>query len=372
MNILSIKPKTRGPFQVALLVFYVLINVILFFALGVKYGADSSRYLEGAAQLFTSAPFEDKQSSYIGYILFVSLVKSIFSGMDAMVVMAQCVIGLIGIQCMFLLLRHYFDQKISFITCTLFLCYPDFLRWNMYILTDSLYVWSLCIYIYTIHRALKSSLNLLNWVPVIVMAIVLFFLRPNGWIIVPCSLFLLFCFQNYRKRAFYILLLGGISTSLCALTVFRNEIWHYLNRENLLVNLKMGHILWLNNDWRITMPADHGESMFKYFIRHLMEIVVLGVSRITATVFPLRPYFSDLHNISILSWCIVAYPVIAVGLRVFTLTKLSMLLVAMPAAQLFITAGTFADYDGRWLLYLFPSLIFFFANGIQRVKVIRI
>jgi len=69
---------------------FFLIHMLFYFKTGVQYGSDSPRYINGAQFLLSGQPLEGSMPSYIGYILFVSLLR-IFSNSDAGIVFAHII-----------------------------------------------------------------------------------------------------------------------------------------------------------------------------------------------------------------------------------------------------------------------------------------
>jgi hypothetical protein len=113
------------------------------------------------------------------------------------------------------------------------------------------------------------------------------------------------------------------------------------------------------------MPSDpapiKGEwsALFSYVVRHPFASFRLGITRIFIELVHVRPFYSFRHNLVLLLSLPFLYLLALMGLKVNRERSLTHLILLAVGSQLFVVAITFADSDGRFLLYVLPLVCLF-------------
>jgi hypothetical protein len=99
---------------------------------------------------------------------------------------------------------------------------------------------------------------------------------------------------------------------------------------------------------------------------------VRAVNRVAAEIAHVRGHYSTAHNAAVVALLAVVYPLAIAGFARRRRRPLSLLMLAVVAGHIAIVAVTFYDYDGRYLLYVFPLIVVFASCGVsdlvQRVR----
>jgi hypothetical protein len=119
--------------------------------------------------------------------------------------------------------------------------------------------------------------------------------------------------------------------------------------------------------WRVSMPPDsepirgQWSGALNYALRHPFASIRLGVTRVSIELIHIRPFYSSRHNIALLLMLPLLYLLALTGMKLNRDPSLTRLIALTIAAHLFVVAITFADWDGRYLLYILP-LIFLLSS----------
>ena len=138
-------------------------------------------------------------------------------------------------------------------------------------------------------------------------------------------------------------------------------------------NFREGRVVWGDPATYIVMPADEAGtgkglvSVLGYVGRHPVASFRLMSFRVAAELGHVRAFYSAGHNVVIAVVLIPMYLLAVVGLFVTRHESLARLLVAVIAGHLVVVALTWADWDGRFLLHVFPLIGIFAACGLVRL-----
>jgi hypothetical protein len=337
---------------------------------GVQMGGDSMRYVGGADRLRNGQPLIEKMPSYLGYITIVRPFRRFESGLKGIVVLQIIIAALAGVT-LFWLGKRLGSGLAGLFAATLFLLNSDLTRWHYFILTDSIYISAVVFFTASVQyfveqpRVKAAAFTILLLTTVLAASI-----RPNGWLLVPLCLWII----GYKLGVFGVARWRG----LIAVTVLTFGIFALWPRTHTGIQaekpsemLRRGIVIWGYREWHLNMPADNSATNWtsdvRYVAKHLPSCFKLATTRVGIELLHARSYYSLKHNIKILILVLPVYLLAWIGYRKTRETLLSFILLAVVAGHLFIVAVTFADWDGRFLLYIFPLLGILAGVGLEKL-----
>jgi 4-amino-4-deoxy-L-arabinose transferase-like glycosyltransferase len=345
---------------------FLVLNLTLVAWQGVQLGGDTSRYTDGADNILQGRGFQDRQASYPGYVAVVALCEQLGVGL-AGVVALQLGVAAGAAVALYDLGRKLGGRGTGVISAALFLANPDIVRWHHYILPDSLYISLVILATWAIYRATERQKG---WY-LVAAAVVLgaAFVRPNGWILVPIAL----AFWATRVRSLVrprwpavasiaVLAIAGAVAVLCFRTGAEETAMGRM--------LDRGEVIWGYPEARLQLPVDAEftstslSAAVGYVARHPLESAHIAAARVVTELVPVRPYYSPPHNAVLLVGMPLLYVLALIGLIGVRTQPLVYLLGAVIGSHLLIIALTFASWDGRFVLYVFPLITVFSARGI--------
>ncbi|MDA9733668.1 glycosyltransferase family 39 protein [Candidatus Pelagibacter sp.] len=330
---------------------------------GFLLGGDSQRYIKGADTLLKLELPKGKGSSYLGYIFFISMFK-FFNLNLTYVVIAQIFLTLLSSLCLYKITKKISSNYGGLLTLSLYLFYFPLQIRNFYILTETVFICSIIFLIYLIFFFKKKYLIIIViLVPFIVLT------RPHGIILIP-SLILsaLICFYTSKKfKLFYISLIVIIIFfySFLSLTNF------YLENEQIMFKIINSGIIYgynhEDNYLNFNKPLEVKNDIVSLLIfikNNLYNFIISFYKKVWFFLIRVRPFYSDIHNIYLILFNIILYPLLIYGFIKIGL-KNNFAIIFMYFFVIFSTISvglTFADWSGRFVLYIFP--IFFIFAGI--------
>lgn len=356
----------------SLLLYYLLSNYINSGSLinGVKFGNDSTFYLRGAKNIINGdiSIFEIK--SKFGYLLF--LLPFLYFDLPLYnVVLFQIFLTSISAFCLYKISEKYFC-KLSGVICTaLFLFYFPLQLRNFYILTEILFIDISIILTFLIVYFKKNNIPI-----IIIFLLLLFSIRPNGSLFffgIIASIFMYFFLNNKYLYLFFYSIFSIIISYV--LFDFFNS---YLNELNLIGSLNKG-IIWgysfetnkicrdsclgtelINNDFANTI---HG--YFQFVSVNFIQYFKIFFYKIFWMIFRARPYYSDLHNLYILFFNVIIYLPFIYGFIKKPKNSFSLWIINFYILFSIALVGfTFADWSGRFSLYVLPFIMIYSSYGI--------
>jgi hypothetical protein len=326
----------------------VLVNVLVVAWVGISRGGDSFRYVDGAAQLIAGEPLRTPNvSQYLGYVGLVALATMAGTGLTG-VVAVQIAMAALAAMAVYDLGRQLGGRLAGTLAAGVVIVDVDIAQWHAYILTDSLYISLVVIATWFVHRAV--SLGAKPYVNALLVGVVTASIRPNGWMFGPLAA-VYWISRSTLSRWARVGIAGVILASLAGVI----SIALY-QRYNAVVahpprgwdNTRAFADVWLG----LFGSAPSGENR-----------LALAANRVVSELGHVRPTFSARHNAAVIAALAVTYPLAMMGFIRRRHHPLSRLLVAVIAGHLIIVALTFADRDGRYLLYVFPLIVVFAACG---------
>ncbi len=347
------------PLAVYVGVVSALVNLMLLALSGVRHGGDTARYLDGAANLLAGRPLQDKQASYLGYVSLVAFSESV--GHDArLVVLFQLVVASLAAVALYDLGRQLSSRLAGVAAAACFIANVDIARWHVFVLTDSFYISLVILCTWLVHRAAERSRW---WYPAaVVMLFCSAFIRPNGWVLLPIAAIYWMVRARLSRRLKFAaagLAVGGFLAATAFVGAFRQGI----QAESPEMWLRQGTVIWKSDEWHVQMPVDATASSavgwpgaVRYVAAHPWASARLAVTRMAVELFHARPFYSATRNWLAAISALIFYPFAVLGWWRLRTVPLAQLMTAVIGGHLLIIALTFADWDGRFLLYFLPLI----------------
>lgn len=336
---------------------------------GVRLGGDTSRYLDGGAQLFSSGPLSGSVLPYLGYVATVGLFQEAGLGTSRLVVF-QITVAVLATVALFDLGRRLAGDVAGLIAAGFFATYIDFVKWHVYILTESLFISAVVLTFWALDTAARRGGS---WYAVGVLGLgVTALLRPNGWLLLPIgvSYWALLRLPSARPRL-RIGVVAGIVAAFVAFAGLAPMLTAGTDAAKPAEMLREGAVIWGDPSTWVTMPSDRGRgegfaALSSYAVRHPVATAKVAALRVGTELMRVRGYYSMSRNLLILGFLVPIYGFAIAGLRTVIRQPLGRMMLAFAATQLALVAATFADYDGRFLLYILPFVMIFSGVGVQR------
>lgn len=339
---------------------FVLVNLaILGGGGGIRLGGDSQRYLSGADNLLSGLPLQGRQISYSGYALLIALCRLTRAGLPGVIFIQLLFAAAAGVA-LYDLGRRLHGRVAGFIAAGLFVSNPDIARWNAFILTDSLYISLVILSVWCVHTAALRKRYWYIMAAAVLCAAAL--VRPNGLFLLAASVLYLVS-RAIEHKSLRRLAVSGILLVFVLGAFAASPFYSASPKDHPEATLRKG--ITGIHQWRVPMPDDpaptKGEwsGLFSYVARHPLASFRLGITRVFIELIHVRPFYSFRHNLVLLIGLPFLYLLALMGLKVQRDRHLTHLLLLIVGSQLFVVAITFADADGRFLLYVLPLICLF-------------
>jgi hypothetical protein len=260
------------------------------------------------------------------------------------------------------LAKHLAGRMAGLLAAILFLLNPDIFRWNLFVLTDALYIDFVILACWAIWKASGSLLT-----KTLSFAVVLFAscIRPNGWLL-PLIAVSYWIFLPQRNRLAKLVLIAVLFISfgygLSRVKFFVSGI----ENESPLRALNNKVIVW-------GYPHPFGGALGSesvdwtklglHVVRNPVSTMRLAGLRVAAEFVHVRPFYSRLHSIALLLFVPAIYASAVYGFCQLRNEPLVLLMIAIIFYHTLIIATFFADWDGRFLLYIFPLIGVLSSSG---------
>ena len=111
-------------------------------------------------------------------------------------------------------------------------------------------------------------------------------------------------------------------------------------------------------------------SLIKFIEDNFYTFILAFFKKIYFYFFRIRPFYSDMHNLYIIIYNIIFYPLAIYGIFNCKQKKNLFFYFIISFIVIFsVTTGlTFADWSGRFSLYIIPFLFVFSSIGIDSLK----
>ncbi|HEY6190424.1 MAG TPA: glycosyltransferase family 39 protein [Pyrinomonadaceae bacterium] len=334
---------------------FLLTNVAILLTVGIHMGGDSLRYVGGAENLLRGSPLQERQSHYTGYLLLIAFCRVTGIGLPGVIAIQLLMAGLAAFA-LYDLGRKLHGESAGLFAAGLFAANPDIARWNAYILTDSLYISFVTLAVWSVYKAFELGRHWYVLAVAVLVAATL--IRPNGSVLILVSLLYLSSYLKPGTRSWLVISAILLASILGALVVLRFYTLQY--SDNPVIALRYGTTG--IGEWGVLMPSEPGPfagewtDLIGYVARHPLASLRLCATRVAIELVHARPFFSFKHNALLLATLPVIYLLALMGLKLNRNRALTRLIVLTITAHLAVVAATYADWDGRFLLYALPLI----------------
>jgi hypothetical protein len=350
----------------------IVIDTVLFYRNGVRVVTDSARYLEYASCLRNGFYVDPHNIWYVSYAIFI-MVISLFSESLMTVVFVQFFLGIFTlISIYYTALTLFKNRNAAFLSSFGFILFVEPSFWASYILPESLYI-SLCCFAFYFLSNLdqQERINPLRIVITIIAVLVAGLTKPTGYaLFIAAIAVILFKMFRHNKLSWLAIFLTLIIVAIAPLLLNR-MLATYLIRENY----QKGEIVFEVSNYSdaeeasylIVQPPAKLEvsentapllQLIEVAVRHPVYFTRLFLAKIFFLFLHVRPYWSWLHNITVLAFLIPLYlfffrgmkrDEVPLSFKTFVLTYLLI--------HAFGIGLTFEDWDGRFLMPMIPVLL---------------
>ena len=163
------------------LLFWVIASLI-FVKFGVKNVNDSPRYLEYATNLKNGFYVERHNIWYIGYVIFIYLVRLISgSSSELNIIIVQNILSYLALVLLYKTNLNFFrSQNLAFICTFFYLIFIEIFFWNSYILCESLYISLTCISLYFLSIIHNRQVSLIAMFFAGILILMTILTKPTG------------------------------------------------------------------------------------------------------------------------------------------------------------------------------------------------
>ena len=344
---------------------FVMTCICMWFIRGVHHGGDTGRYLGGAEHFLLGQALTGKAGAYIGYIVFVGTIKLLGFG-ETGVIAVQILVSAVCVFALYDLGRRFAGETCGIAAASLYAVNLDIARFTFAILTDSLYTSGLILSVYLTYRTMHSAKF---WaVPAGLIVLLTGSIRPGGGLIIPIfAAFIVFSIFNKRnslQRFIFLLIVVALLFPL-----FLGPMKISYKAENPVEKLMSGYVIYGHHDSRLKMPrgvdisSEDVDSLYEYCIKYPGSCLKLFLARIIVFFEHTRSFYSFRHNLLILITFLPLYAFAVFGFAYRIRDQFTWLVLSLVAFQAVFVGLTFADWDGRFLTYIFPLITLYSAVG---------
>jgi hypothetical protein len=367
----AIMKISRKTLTIGLIASWILMNILLYIYMGFKYAIDTVRFDEEATA-WLQVHFEFSYHLwYTGYILILAISKLIF-GSIYFSILFQCILSLIAVISLFNALKRIFkNTNIAFLSTLPVILYYPIQIWNMCLLTESIYVSMILLFIWGYSLLNKKK----RWFYMILIAAAASITRPNGGILI-ITLIILYTYEQWNidrlfaKRLFTASLLICIPCLILFIQYSTDVYFQFL-----IQSFNKGEIICGYDGWTIPVNVIHTEfihnntinQVLTLLLKYPLEYMQLACYRFLALWSDIRPYHSFSHNLYIIVSLSLLYTFAGIGLirYVKKYSGLFILTISYCGFNSLLIMITYADWDGRFLAPLLPIVFIWSGLGIH-------
>ncbi len=371
LSFLLVRFDQKRIHSVAIFLAALACSMLLLAVIGISDGGDSGRYYDSASALLNGELPRGKARSYLGYSIFVTPFVALGLGKVA-IAMAQIALSAIAAVCLYLIGERFFGARIGLTAALLYALYPDIQYWNLIIYAESVFASMLVISMWLVLRTHDGpSLALALCVVAFTCTV-----RPHGvGFALAAGVYGLYLLWLQKKHKTMVIV--AVGAVICAPVCWK-LLGVMVGHERVLDIYLSGEVIWGYAGNALEPAADIRESraQFDHPVSAVLGFVAeqpgYFLSLMSRKLFYLyahvRPYFSDLHNLLSIVYLVPAYIFAVVGLPVSDdgQRPARVLLVSTFLFLSGISALTFVDWDGRFLIPLLSVVFLYAAIGLWR------
>jgi hypothetical protein len=340
---------------------WAVVNVVAILGFGFRTYGDASIFVGAAEKLLAGTPWLPVERSYSGYIVLLAALERLHLGITS-VFLVQFALSLLALWAVFGLATAMCDVRAGMIAALLCAINVDMQVWNLYLLTDSLYVSCVVITAFLISRPDRAST-----MSAVALSLVSATIRPTGWLLVPIVLSVIAVryWRATATRAIAIAVIWAGFVGFMATSSMKDAI-EYERPGEMLRN---GVVIWGYPAGRVVMPHDERPLArnwvgdVSYVARHPLATMSLAIRRVGTELAHGRPFYSLRHNIGVAAWYGPLFLLAGIGAVRRRKAQATRIAAAIIGCHLALVAAMFADWDGRFLIHVVPLFTCLAAAG---------
>lgn len=363
-----------------LTVLFFIVSSIIFIQFGIKNVNDSHRYLNYATNLENGFYLEKHNSWYIGYPIFIYLIRFLTGSYSELnLILWQYIYSFLGLIFLYKSLKTLDPNSYSpLIGCILYFISIEVCIWNSYILCESFYYNNTVIAIYYLNLAFKKT-SFRNIVLATLFTLLTFISKPTGFVLalsLGITAFIIFWINSKTPKItkvtfliFGIALIGLLLNSMLKtfLIIENYQLGEIVYAISTIPQKTQYMSLIVEVPELNTLPDDYPPLLriFHFILYNFWYWCTLFFKKSYYFLLHIRPYWSLKHNIYNL---IVLIPIYTFTIRQilyspFVLRVFSIIYIGF---HILIVGFTTLDWDGRFFLPLIPILIILSSQGINK------
>jgi hypothetical protein len=368
-----LKPIKETP-SIILVPLWAVVQLVLFYWLGIKVVYDSQRYIDYAESFVSGSNYWHQHSGifYSSYTVFITIILHFLNLRTGAVVLVQVLLSGVAALLLYKATLRYSDNPFAAFSATfLLIVWPDLQMWNFYIHTESVYIFlSVLVFYLLLKFKLNSSFFVLG-TALVVAAL----LRPNGFFL-GVGVLVFFLLQQLKKhplRAKKLAVFLGLPAVLLLL-LFTGPM---LEVFNPMAYYLQGQIIQGYTDFSVPLTPPPslkpGSPVFLQFVAvalyqplSLLKLILLRGVFYWSQV---RPYYSFFHNMLIV---LFFAPIYFFAMRhmfrgrfIQPATAFVLCLVALHSAMAVFIA---VDWDNRFIVPILPFIFILASAGMFHSK----
>jgi hypothetical protein len=343
-------------------------QALLLVTVGPRLGGDSARYLDEAAIWLSGARPASHALLFSTYSLYVAACLGAGLGTVG-IVLGQVALSGAAAWWLYRLAALLYEPRVGLLAALLYVGYPELQIWNVYLLTESLFVSLTVLALFLLVRADRPG----AWVVAALATVAAAGVRPHGLALLGAAagFGLATLWRARRPAALALVALAAVAAGVAGWIAIGGMLGGWLRPARFL---QRGVVIWGYPAAAVprsvppagdALPA--GNALWEVVAAiwahpgHALHVATL---RVGYEWVHARPYYSTVHNAVILATLLPLYALAAWGLRGSVRRPGARgLLLGLLGLQSLIVALTFADWDGRHLLVMLPPVFVFAAAG---------
>jgi hypothetical protein len=154
----------------------------------------------------------------------------------------------------------------------------------------------------------------------------------------------------------------------------------YLEKENIISLVADMGIIWgyesNNNYLEFVIPDNFSNNLISYFNFLKINISTFTIAffkKVWFFLFRIRPFYSDLHNLYIILFNLFYWPAALFGFfKMNNKDNIGVILMYYLVILYTLAVGlSWADWDGRFSLYILPIIFIFAGTGFYNIKFLK-
>jgi hypothetical protein len=334
---------------------------------------DASHYVQaGRLLLMTGQIDEYFHEFYFVPIAVMALFTQLFADPQAAFILFQIAVSAVAVFALYRTVETISSSRAAFFSCLLYLLWLDNIRWNVLVMSESLFGSIVILVLYTLshyREGFRSGVLLFT------LVIVAVFTRPTGMLMVVAAIAFLMhrhhvwiAASKYWSMGACLLIIFILTWSALKLShtwdftdqYFRGNVITYADTwpgDKTYIQLDPGNI---DEERQIREPIMKAIIFVVYHPGHVFMVSALKLFYLLSGI---RPYYSLTHNLGTMLWMTLIYVGFGRGLRAVRSSPFKTAVLALIVVNCLLVAATTADWDNRFYIPMEAGVIVLASVG---------